>query len=201
MSDNSFTMIIRQEEGEMASFIVAFGGNVETSFGNPAKTVSEAVNLIEQRGVRNTLISRYYLTPAFPEGSGPDYVNGVFVAEDDRSPAEFLDFLHGIEVEFGRKRISRWGARTLDLDILSCDALVAPSVEVWQNWHDLPLDRQMSEAPDQLILPHPRIQDRAFVLVPMCDVEANWRHPVLGLTATEMRDALPKKLLDEVKPL
>ena len=58
-------------------------------------------------------------------------------------------------------------------------------------WRRLPLSRQVCTTPTELILPHPRLQDRAFVLVPMAEVAPGWRHPVLGRTIAEMRDALP----------
>ncbi len=60
---------------------------------------------------------------------------------------------------------------------------------------------QARQAPDQLILPHPRLQDRAFVLVPLCDVAPDWRHPVLGLTAAPLLAALPAADVAAVKPL
>lgn len=66
---------------------------------------------------------------------------------------------------------------------------------------DLPLDLQKTEAPDQLLLPHPRMHERAFVLVPLCDVAPDWRHPVLGLTIAEMAERLSDEQRAEVQPL
>ena len=66
---------------------------------------------------------------------------------------------------------------------------------------DLPLDLQKTEAPDTLLLPHPRMHERAFVLVPLCDVAPDWRHPVLGLTIAEMTDRLSDTQRAEVEPL
>jgi len=78
---------------------------------------------------------------------------------------------------------------------------VLPDPAGFRHWLDLPPEAQSREAPDRLILPHPRMQDRAFVLVPLADVAPDWRHPVLGRTVTQMRDALPAGLLAEVVPL
>ena len=185
----------------MAISYVAFGGNVATSCGNPQETMKQAIKMIQDRGVRITSVSRFFETPAFPAGSGPNFANGVLVIDEDRPAEALLAFLHEIEAEFGRKRVSRWGARTLDLDVLAVDDRVMPSVETWRKWRDLPLEKQMEDTPDCMILPHPRLQDRAFVLVPFADVAPDWTHPVIGLTVAQMCAALPKNLRDEVKPL
>ena len=78
---------------------------------------------------------------------------------------------------------------------------VFPDPETFQQWYDLPPIRQAEIAPDQLILPHPRMHQRAFVLIPLADVAPDWRHPVLGLTVAEMVLRLPETDRDAVKPL
>ncbi len=112
-----------------------------------------------------------------------------------------LSRLHEIEQAHGRERKNRWGPRSLDLDLIACEDLVLPSREIFTHWLELPLNDQMKVSPDGLILPHPRLQDRAFVLVPLCDVASDWRHPVLGRTVTELCAALPAEARAEVVPL
>jgi 2-amino-4-hydroxy-6-hydroxymethyldihydropteridine diphosphokinase len=76
-----------------------------------------------------------------------------------------------------------------------------PDAAVQTAWRNLALADQKREAPDQLILPHPRLQDRAFVLVPLADVAADWRHPLLGLTIADMLAALPEADRAAMMPL
>ncbi|MEY1557549.1 2-amino-4-hydroxy-6-hydroxymethyldihydropteridine diphosphokinase [Yoonia sp. R2331] len=130
--------------------------------------------------------SRIYRTPAFPPGAGPDFANAVFSVPTTLSPKDVLVHLHRLEADAGRVRDQRWGQRVLDLDLIAYGDTVAPDLAVWQRWHDLPLDQQMQKAPDQLILPHPRAQDRPFVLVPLRDLCPAWVHPVLGLDVDAM---------------
>ena len=119
----------------------------------------------------------------------------------DKSPGEILAILHDIEAEHGRERKERWGARTLDLDLIAVGEKVLPDRETYNRWRLLDADQQRTESPDQLILPHPRMQDRAFVLVPLADVAPDWRHPILGKSVAEMLSDLPPSACDEVVPI
>jgi len=78
---------------------------------------------------------------------------------------------------------------------------VAPDRATHDRWRELPPESRIAHTPDRLILPHPRLQDRAFVLVPLADVAPQWRHPVLAVTVREMLAALPPGALAEVVPL
>ena len=102
-----------------------------------------------------------------------------------------LQLLHRIEAEMGRERVDRWGTRTIDLDLLGVGDQVLPVINTQTYWRDLPPQIQEQTTPDQLILPHPRLQDRAFMLVPLMDVAPDWMHPVLGLSVAQMCANLP----------
>ena len=184
-----------------SDYVIALGGNLPSGVGDPAATLTSAVAaLTEARGVIRA-VSRFYATPCFPAGAGPDFVNAAVLLSSPLDPEELIALLHRIEADHGRTRATRWGARNLDLDLLSLGDAVLPSATLWWQWHDLPLDRQAVEVPDSLILPHPRLQDRAFVLVPMADVAPDWRHPVLGRTVSQMLTALPPEDVAAVIPL
>ncbi len=115
-------------------------------------------------------VSRWYRTAPVPASDQPDYINGVVALEGEVEPAALLVRLHAIEAEAGRRRTVANAPRVLDLDLLAVDG-------------------RCSEA-DGVLLPHPRLHERAFVLYPLCDVAADWVHPRLGRTARALLDGV-----------
>ncbi len=177
------------------------GSNLGSAEGDPTETVRFAIQLMREFGLVIREVSRFYQTPAFPPGSGADYVNAAVSLDACGTPQEIMQTLHDIEATLGRERRGRWTQRTIDLDLIGMGDIVLPDAATHAKWREMPLEQQMQEAPDQLILPHPRVQDRGFVLVPLADIAPHWMHPVLGLSVTQMRDALPDAALQEVKTL
>ena len=112
--------------------------------------------------------SWYQTTPVGPPQ--PDYINGCATLHVQTSPQILLETLLKIEAQFGRVRREKWGARLLDLDLLL--------------YEDLILDTPT------LQLPHPRIKERAFVLIPLAEIAPDWIEPVSGCAIAELIQAV-----------
>jgi 2-amino-4-hydroxy-6-hydroxymethyldihydropteridine diphosphokinase len=181
--------------------LLAFGANLTSYVGAPEITLRAALDLLKNSGAVIRGVSLFYSTPAFPAGNGPDYVNAAAKISADWSPDEALAVCHRIEAEMGRERVARWGQRTLDIDLIAHGDQVLPDAQTHAYWRRLSPQAQRELAPDQLILPHPRLSDRAFVLVPLADVAPDWVHPLLGRSVLQMRDALDPAELEAVLPL
>lgn len=181
--------------------LLALGGNLPFDVESPDRTLIRAVEELSSSHCFVQKISRFFATPCFPAGAGPDYVNAAILLHSDLSPQDLLDHLHAIEHMFGRARAQRWGMRTLDLDVLAIGQTILPDLEIQQQWQNLPPKDQIKSTPDQFILPHPRMQDRAFVLVPLADIAPKWVHPVLNKSVVELCQDLPKSEIDAVRPL
>ncbi|MBT8153375.1 2-amino-4-hydroxy-6-hydroxymethyldihydropteridine diphosphokinase [Epibacterium ulvae] len=181
--------------------LIALGGNLPFGELAPEETLFRAIDALDRAGLKPLSTSRFFTTPCFPKGAGPDYVNAALVTETELSPQDVLAILHEVEAAFSRTRDQRWGMRTLDLDLLALDDQILPDMTVYTRWLNLPQKEQVATAPEQLILPHPRIQDRGFVLIPLCDVAPDWMHPALNLTVRQMADRLSPEEIREIVPI
>jgi 2-amino-4-hydroxy-6-hydroxymethyldihydropteridine diphosphokinase len=148
--------------------VIALGGNI----GDSMTILDEAIAQIEAtQGIKLIKYSSWYQTK--PVGGPPqaDYINGCAIVETSLPPEQLLPMMLAIEQDFGRVRIERWGARTLDLDLIF--------------YHD-----QIINDEPTLIVPHPRMQERAFVLVPLAEIAPNWIDPRSGQSVQALLDQL-----------
>ncbi|WP_425039853.1 2-amino-4-hydroxy-6-hydroxymethyldihydropteridine diphosphokinase [Primorskyibacter sp. S187A] len=191
--------VIQRQYGKLA--LIAVGANMESPVGAPAVTLRQAIAMLAQNGALIRSVSRFFQTPCFPRDAGPDYVNAALTLQWNASADAILGLLHDVEASFARQRIMRWGQRTLDLDLIALGDEILPSRDIHDHWRSLSPELQAKEAPDRLILPHPRVQDRAFVLGPLRDIAPAWQHPIFGLSIAEMYETLSEQDKNSLTPL
>lgn len=151
--------------------LIALGSNIPGSWGSPRETVERAMRELNRFPLRLIRASTLLITKPFGVLNQPDFVNAVALVETALSPESLMVKLHLIERAAGRRRRKRWGARTLDLDLLV--------------YHGLKR-RGASITLKPLRLPHPGIADRRFVLEPIVEVAPKWRHSESYLTAAQL---------------
>ncbi|GAA4906976.1 2-amino-4-hydroxy-6-hydroxymethyldihydropteridine diphosphokinase [Streptomyces coeruleoprunus] len=148
--------------------VLALGANL----GNRLENLQGAIDALEDTpGVRVKAVSPVYETQPWgvDPGSQPSYLNAVIVVKTTLPPASLLDRAHAVEEAFDRVRTERWGARTIDVDIITYADVVS----------DDPV----------LTLPHPRAHERAFVLRPWLDVDPDAQLPGNG-AVTDLLEAV-----------
>ena len=181
--------------------LIAIGANSGGSRAANLRAATRAALWLARRFGGALRLSPLYATPAWPPGSGPDFVNAAAALRAPIGPEALLRLLHRVEARAGRVRAARWGPRTLDLDLIASGGRVRPDAGTQAAWRRLPPETQRARAPDRLILPHPRMGERAFVLIPLAHVAAGWRHPLTGRSVAAMAAALPARRRREVRKL
>jgi len=151
--------------------LIALGANLPSSAGAPAATLRAALGTLRQQNVAVKDVSPFYRSIAWPDPTHPEFVNAVARLETTLAPDALLAMLKGTERAFGRQSAERNAPRPLDLDIVDYDGRIE------------------SGSP---ILPHPRLHERAFVLIPLRDIARSWRHPVSGLSVNLLIESLPR---------
>ena len=186
----------------MKNYVVVLGSNLSSEFGNSAETLKKCVSEIRSySAIQSLLESNWYISSSFIDEREPRYVNVGIRFSANIKPIDLLSFTSGLEEKFGRKRQRRWEPRTCDIDILLCDQLILPSKFHFEKWLKLDLSDQIKLSPNELILPHPRLQDRTFFLKPLNDLQPDWVHPFLEIKAKEMLDSLPPNELENIEIL
>jgi len=180
---------------------IALGANLPSGDNPPIVTLARAFDILFNDNVLEVARSRFYETPAFPDPAAPAYINACVSVQTTLSAKALLDHLHAVETQLGRLRAERWGARIIDLDLISFGAVIHPDMTTYETWAALPPEQQVARTPDQMILPHPRIADRGFVLVPLAEIAPRWRHPVTGVSVKDLLEQRPKAEIDAIRPL
>ena len=158
--------------------LVAIGSNLNSeSFGSPEQNCKVAIDMLGEY-FEVTESSNLYKTEPIPKSEQPWFVNCIVRIKSKISPSNLLDILLEIESQFGRERNKKNEARVIDLDLIAYNRLVVNSFK--------------------LILPHPRMHLRKFVIQPICDINKNWIHPVFKKKASEILKELANQKISNI---
>ena len=159
--------------GAEGGVYIGLGANLPSAaYGTPRETLEAAMRALEAAGLAIVARSPFYESEPVPVSDQPWYLNAVIEVATDLDAPAVLALLHSVENAFGRVRNVRNEARVLDLDLLDHRA-------------------EVRNGPDSPLLPHPRLDDRAFVLLPLKDIAPSWHHPVSGRSIEELVESLP----------
>lgn len=151
------------------SVYIAFGSNL----GDRSDNINKAIELINRSGHTNIVkTSSLYETKPVGYVEQDNFINGALQVKTLLSPKQIIAFLLDVEKKLKRERIVRWGPRTIDLDVLLYDDCVTSFEEI--------------------IIPHPRMHERMFVLEPLCDIAPNLVHPLINKRIFELKELLLK---------
>jgi 2-amino-4-hydroxy-6-hydroxymethyldihydropteridine diphosphokinase len=144
---------------------IGLGANLSTpEHPTPKEVLIAALAMLPPIGIAVERRSRWYRSAPVPASDQPWFTNAVVLVSSALSPLELMAALHQVEDMLGRRRGERWAARPIDLDLIAYGSCVVDA----------------SETDDALVLPHPRMHERAFVLLPLREIAPDWRHPKTG---------------------
>ena len=137
--------------------VIALGSNLPGGYPSSRELLNAALKALDDHRLRVVRASSWWRSKAWPDGSGPDFFNGVALVQTDLSPREVLNALHRVERDFGRSRSEPNAPRTLDLDLIAYGRTIV--------------------AEKGLVVPHPRYRARRFVTAPLSSIASRWSDP------------------------
>jgi dihydroneopterin aldolase/2-amino-4-hydroxy-6-hydroxymethyldihydropteridine diphosphokinase len=153
----------------MSVAYIGIGSNV----GKRKENCYRALTLLKQKGIKITKMSSFHETEPWGYKNQPSFLNMVIEAETKLGARDLLETLQQIEKKLGREKSFKWGPRTIDLDMLLFD--------------------NMSVQENDLMIPHPLMHKREFVLKPLCEITPALRHPVLKVSVQKLLEQLHRE--------
>lgn len=138
---------------------MALGGNLPGAYTSREAVLEAALAALSEEGLEVVTRSTWWASAAWPDPSGPEYLNGVAIVRTALTPRETLAALHRVEDRFGRARGEANAPRAVDLDLVAYGRTVLDG---------------------DLTVPHPRAHERLFVMGPLAELASAWIHPVSG---------------------
>ena len=153
--------------------ILALGSNVSGTWGTPLQTLEIAMRKLGEQGLIVKNCGDICRTTGIGGGRQPLFLNTAIIVQSHLPPATLLRFLKDLERMAGRRLGRHWGPRPLDVDII---AQAGPRR----------VQRGLATPRGQIVLPHPRMHERAFVLFPLSQIAPRWHHPILHKSVTQL---------------
>jgi len=166
-------------ENQVKKSYLALGSNL----GNKINNIHIALSELEKNSIRVTNVSSYYFSKSWPNPLMPSFINIVIKIETILTPLELLKICNFIELKLGRVRSKKNDPRTCDIDIIDYDKKV------------LNINKH------KLIVPHPRMTERNFVLLPLFEIARGWIHPKSKISIVNLINSLPIKDLRSIKQI
>ena len=166
-------------ENLVNSSYLAIGSNL----GNKFRNIEIAKFELERHKIKILKSSSNYISESWPDNSMPQYINVIIKIKTNLTPVELLKICNLIELKLGRVRLKKNAPRTCDIDIIDYN------------------NRISNERNGKLILPHPRMNVRNFVLVPLFELDKSWKHPKSKINIVNLINSLPVKDLRSIKQI
>ena len=157
------------------------GSNLPSKEGGRENNILKAITYLKKLKLNLIKISSLYETPSYPNNLDPKFINLCVKLESDLKASELLNEMKKIEKKLGRTRIKKNEPRTCDIDIIDFNG------EIIRN--------------DELVVPHPRLHQRNFVIYPLKEIEPNWFHPIFNKNIDSLFQELDKSFHNEITRL
>ena len=166
-------------ENQVKQSYLAIGSNL----GNKIVNIHMATSELEKNKIKIKKISSHYLSKSWPNPLMPSFINIVIKIETVLAPLELLKICNFIELKLGRTRSKKNDPRTCDIDIIDYDKKI------------------LNIRSNKLIIPHPEMTKRNFVLLPLFEIDRGWKHPESKISIVNLINSLPIKDLRSIKQI